>query len=100
MFWILGIANSFEELFVSGRAADVLWRAAARDVREASVEFAAGGIADFAGFDLVVPAVAKVVEVVDRADFHVLNQLGQGGFVDGQIIAAEVRVGQTPGRTA
>lgn len=100
MFRVLGIAHGFEELFVSGCAADILWRATARGICQTRVEFAGNGIADLADRDLVVPTVAEVLEIVDRAGPRVLDQLGHGGLVGGQVVAAEVRVGKPPCRAA
>lgn len=94
MFWVLRIAHCFEELVVTGCAADVLGRAAACDVCQTRVEFAGDGVVDLADFDLVVPAVAEVVEIVDRTGAGVLDDLDQSGLVGGQVFAAEVRVGQ------
>lgn len=83
MFRVLRIAHGVKELFVARRAADVLGWATSSDVCQARVEFAGDEVGYLADFDLVVPAVAEVIEVVDRARAGVLDQLCKGGLVGG-----------------
>ena len=80
MFWVLGVGHGLNELFISGEAADVFWRASARDVCQTGIEVTGDWIGDLADLQHMFPAIAEVIDVADGARAGVFENPGQCGF--------------------
>ena len=81
MFGVFGVGHGVNELFVSGEAAHIFRWALASDVGQAWVNIARHGVCDKANYQLMFPAVAKVIDIADGARAGVFDELRQRGFV-------------------
>ena len=66
MFFVAGIFESLQEILIAGRTADIFWRAATGPFEEDRIDEAGDGGRDLLDLDRVLPAIAKIVEVLER----------------------------------
>jgi hypothetical protein len=92
------IGDRGEEFGIAPGPAHVLGRAAARCGDELRVESLRVGLADALDADDVVPAVAKVVEIMNRPGAGILDEVEERGLRGRQWPALEVEIGDAPAR--
>ena len=66
MALVFGIGDGLEELAIAPRTADVLWRAVALGFDQARIKNAQFRINQTFDLDTVFPAVAEVIEILER----------------------------------
>lgn len=76
MFWMSGVADGVEVFGIARRTADVLWRTTTGGLEQEGKSLYRRVVEPFFEFDHMVPAVAEVVEIMDRLGPCLLNDIG------------------------
>ena len=74
------VCHRFEEVIVAGEAAHIFRRAGPHSPDKARVCSARDGIVDFIDLDHMVPAIAKVVNILDGLRANIFEDIQQAGF--------------------
>src|SRR5579883_3542428 len=87
------VGDRFEELGISPRTADVLGRAAALGIEQAGIKPARDGIEQALDRDLVLPAIAEVVEVLQRLSSDILEHAIEPRLARVEEVVAPIPIG-------
>jgi hypothetical protein len=96
MVLMLGIGESGEEVFIAGGAADVLGRAAAFDFEKDWVIDTENGVVYPFDFDRMLPAIAKIIDVLKRLRANIFEHVDEPGLAGIERAAAPVWIGNAP----
>ena len=102
MALMAGIGEGFEELAIAPRTTDVLGRAAALGFDQARIKDARFGIDQAFDLDRVLPAIAEVVEILQRLGSDVLEHVAEPGLARIEEVAGPILIwiGRAPSHTA
>ena len=99
VLFILRVAERQQELGVAGWPTHILGWTAALGLEEAGVEDTILGRGETLDPDCQFPAIAKIIEIVERSGARVLHNAGQRRLARVERPVAPVGVGQAPADT-
>ena len=88
-----GVADGIEVFGIAWRAADVFRRTAADGLEQEWQSLRRGVVEPFFEFDHMVPAVAEVIEIMDRLGAGLLNDIAEPSFAGIHGLVAIIIVG-------
>ena len=102
MALVTGIGEGLEELAIAPRTADVLGWAVALGLDQARIKDTWFGIDQALDLDRVLPAIAEVVEILQRLRSDVFEHLAEPDLARIKEVAAAILIGKgrTPSDTA
>ena len=93
MALVAGIGDGLEELAIAPRTTDVLGRAVALGFDETRIKDARFAIDQALDLDRVFPAVAEVIEILQRPRADVFDDVGEPRLAGIDEVAGPVRIG-------
>ena len=97
MALVAGVLYGFEEVSVAPWAADVLGRASSLGVKQYGIGGTRSAIDDAQELDRVLPAVAEVVEVVERLCAGILDDIAKRCLARAEEAVGPARICDTSG---
>jgi hypothetical protein len=96
MTLVLWVGDRFEKFGIAPGTADVFRWAMSFSVDRAGIWNARYGIGDALYFDRVLPAVAEVLEILQRLDADIRESIGQASLAGVERSVAPARIGYAP----
>ncbi|MHC2282109.1 hypothetical protein ACVME8_008752 [Bradyrhizobium diazoefficiens] len=93
MFWMSRVADGVEVVGIAGRTADVLWRTTTGGLEQEGKSLYRRVVEPFLEFDHMVPAVAEVIEIMDRLGAGLLNDIREPRLAGIDRLGAKITVG-------
>ena len=96
MALVLWVVDGFQEFGIAPGAANVFRWATSYSVDHARICNAGYGIGDAQEFDRMLPAVAEVIEILQRFDADIFKNIGQARLAGIERSVAPIRIGHAP----
>lgn len=93
MFWMSRVADGIEVVGISGRTSNLLWRAAASGIEQEWQTVRRRVVEPFFKLDHMVPAVAEVIEIMDRLRAGLANDIAEPRLAGIDGLGAKIAIG-------
>src|SRR5271154_7285194 len=88
-----GVADGIEVFGIAGRTSNILWRAAAGSIEQEGKPLSRRVVEPFFELDHMIPAVAEVIEIMDRLGAGLANDIAKPRFAGIQGLVAVIIAG-------